>query len=52
MKKIALAEENYRQVHYFIPTNEQLCFDTREEKGRIMRGFSGMIICYCVFRLF
>ncbi|RKZ47161.1 MAG: hypothetical protein DRR16_33770 [Candidatus Parabeggiatoa sp. nov. 3] len=28
MKKIALAEENYRQGQYFIPTDEQLCFDT------------------------
>jgi len=28
MKKIALAEENYRQGQYFIPTDEQLGFDT------------------------
>jgi hypothetical protein len=26
MKKIALAEENYRQGKYFIPTDEQLGF--------------------------
>jgi len=28
MKKMALAEENYRQGKYFIPTDEQLGFDT------------------------
>jgi hypothetical protein len=28
MNKMALAEENYRQGNYFIPTDEQLGFDT------------------------
>ncbi|HIE02927.1 MAG TPA: hypothetical protein EYP59_22035 [Thiotrichaceae bacterium] len=28
MKKIALAEKNYRQGQYFIPTDEQLGFET------------------------
>jgi len=30
MKKVALAEENYRQGKYFIPTDKQLGFDTED----------------------